>query len=142
MRRIKEVLKVKNYNIVTYVWKNDDLRNKGTIQIFHGMAEHILRYEPFIEKLTDEGYVVVGHDHVAHGESTKKENIGVLKNVDFMDEVLKLCKAVRDRYCALFEKGTSYLFSHNISCVHVSIFMHIHFNQLFLLVVSKDASFC
>ena len=48
------------------------------------MAEHILRYEPFIEKLTEEGYIVIGHDHVAHGASTQKNLIGIIEKKDFI----------------------------------------------------------
>ena len=42
---------------------------KGVIQLVHGMAEHIMRYEPFARYLNERGYVVCGHDHVGHGQS-------------------------------------------------------------------------
>ncbi|MDA9472374.1 alpha/beta fold hydrolase [Enterococcus sp. 5H] len=42
----------------------------GTVQIIHGMAEYIERYKEFAEYLTGLGYVVVGHDHLGHGESS------------------------------------------------------------------------
>ena len=38
-------------------------------QILHGMCEYIERYLPFIEYLTTKGFVVVGHDHLGHGQS-------------------------------------------------------------------------
>ena len=48
---------------------------KGIVQISHGMAEHILRYEHIAEYLSKNGYVVIGDDHRAHG-LTDKERLG------------------------------------------------------------------
>ncbi len=42
---------------------------KAVLQIVHGMVEYIERYEPFARYLTGQGFVVVGHDHIGHGES-------------------------------------------------------------------------
>lgn len=39
------------------------------IQIVHGMAEYIERYEEFARFMTDRGFVVVGEDHLGHGKS-------------------------------------------------------------------------
>ena len=42
---------------------------RAVLQIVHGVSEHILRYEPFVEFLTHNGFAVVGHDHLGHGTS-------------------------------------------------------------------------
>ena len=42
---------------------------RAVIQLVHGMAEHMLRYEPFAAYLNERGFVVCGHDHFGHGES-------------------------------------------------------------------------
>src|SRR5699024_11007145 len=47
---------------------------KAVIQIAHGMAEHILRYEQFAEYLTKQGYIVYGHDHRGHGGSVMAQD--------------------------------------------------------------------
>lgn len=39
------------------------------IQIVHGMAEYVERYEEFARFMTDRGFVVVGEDHLGHGKS-------------------------------------------------------------------------
>ena len=41
------------------------------IQIIHGLCEYIERYLPFIEYLETKGFIVVGHDHLGHGQSIK-----------------------------------------------------------------------
>lgn len=47
---------------------------KGVVQIVHGMAEHIGRYERFAEALCNAGYIVVGNDHRGHGKTAKNQN--------------------------------------------------------------------
>ena len=50
-------------------------QKKGIVQISHGMAEHIMRYEHIARYLCDHGYVVIGDDHRAHG-LTDKNTLG------------------------------------------------------------------
>ena len=42
---------------------------KAVVQLVHGMAEYILRYDRFARFLNDRGFVVCGHDHLGHGDS-------------------------------------------------------------------------
>lgn len=50
---------------------------KAVIQIVHGMAEHIDRYDEFARYLVERGFVVCAEDHVGHGGSaTDPENYG------------------------------------------------------------------
>src|SRR5699024_12848886 len=53
---------------------------KAVIQIAHGMAEHILRYEQFAEYLTTQGYIVYGHDHRGHGDHRSEEHTSELQS--------------------------------------------------------------
>lgn len=41
---------------------------RGVVQIVHGMAEHISRYDAAAQALNAAGYAVVGHSHLGHGE--------------------------------------------------------------------------
>ena len=47
---------------------------RAVLQIAHGVSEYILRYEPFAEYLTAQGFAVVGHDHLGHGGSTTPDS--------------------------------------------------------------------
>ena len=42
-------------------------RPRGMVQIVHGVAEHIGRYDPAARFLAARGYVVCGEDHLGHG---------------------------------------------------------------------------
>lgn len=48
---------------------------RAVLQIIHGMTEFIERYEPFARYLAEHDILVVGHDHIGHGQSvlTKKD---------------------------------------------------------------------
>lgn len=46
---------------------------KALIQLVHGMAENIARYNDFALYLNRLGFVVVGHDHLGHGLSVHKQ---------------------------------------------------------------------
>jgi alpha-beta hydrolase superfamily lysophospholipase len=51
----------------------------AVLQIVHGMVEYIERYDPFAQFLASQGFVVVGHDHIGHGESvTGAEELGIM----------------------------------------------------------------
>lgn len=42
---------------------------KAVMQIVHGIAEHVERYDHFAEYLTRKGFLVVAEDHMGHGKS-------------------------------------------------------------------------
>lgn len=46
----------------------------GILQICHGMVEHIDRYHAFAEYLSQQGYYVVGNDHLGHGLSVLSQD--------------------------------------------------------------------
>ena len=51
----------------------------AVLQIVHGMVEYIERYRSFAEFLNSKGFVVVGHDHIGHGESVSSpEEWGIM----------------------------------------------------------------
>ncbi len=57
-----------NLHVVVW-WPEQDAR--GIVQLVHGMAEYIMRYDRFARFLCERGYAVVGHDHVGHGKSVE-----------------------------------------------------------------------
>ncbi len=42
---------------------------RGVVQLVHGVAEHIDRYDAFAAFLAEHGYAVAGDDHLGHGQS-------------------------------------------------------------------------
>lgn len=53
-----------------YIWRDESCAEpRGVIQVAHGMAEHIMRYDDFARFLAGKGFIVGGYDHLAHGDS-------------------------------------------------------------------------
>lgn len=50
-------------------WSPADREPVAVLQIAHGVAEHIARYDDFARFLNEQGVIVVGHDHLGHGLS-------------------------------------------------------------------------
>ena len=50
-------------------WAPADREPIAVLQIAHGVAEHILRYDGFARYLNEQGILVAGHDHLGHGKS-------------------------------------------------------------------------
>ena len=50
-------------------WLPEGRELVGVLQIAHGVAEHIARYDGFARFLNEQGIAVVGHDHLGHGKS-------------------------------------------------------------------------
>ncbi len=72
-------------------WINKDVTEyKGIIQLVHGMQEHIGRYDEFANLLSECGYIVVGHDHLGHGNTVKKEeDFGYFADKDGWDRLVE-----------------------------------------------------
>lgn len=57
-------------------WEPDE-KPVAIVQLIHGMCEFIDRYDDFARFLCDNGFLVVGEDHLGHGESVvSKEYLG------------------------------------------------------------------
>lgn len=104
-----------NTNIVSYRWYNPNMKVRGVVEIFHGMAENILRYDEIANELVNAGFMVIGHDHYAHGRTANSvEEIGQVKNYDFMDAIIKAMKLVRDEYDEYFIGTRRCAFAHSM----------------------------
>lgn len=58
-------------------WEPEDGSVRAVLQICHGVAEHIARYDAFARYLNGLGIAVVGHDHLGHGLSLPEGGIPV-----------------------------------------------------------------
>ena len=50
-------------------WVPEDVTPVAVLQLVHGVAEYIGRYDDFARFLNSHGVIVVGHDHLGHGLS-------------------------------------------------------------------------
>lgn len=55
-------------------WIPETDRPVCVVQLVHGMAEYIERYDEFARFLAEQGIVVVGNDHLGHGDNVSEGN--------------------------------------------------------------------
>ena len=68
---------------------------KASLQIVHGMTEHILRYEDFATFLNSHGFAVYGHDHLGHGGTSEEKGFIAEDHGD--DMLVEDMRRVNDR---------------------------------------------
>lgn len=54
-------------------WIPENGQYHAVLQVTHGMVEFIERYRAFAEYMNEQGFLVVGHDHLGHGASVTSE---------------------------------------------------------------------
>ena len=74
---------------------------KAIVQIAHGIAEHIERYDHFARFLSKNGYIVVLNDHLGHGASLlSEEDMGYFSDERGWINVVEDMRALHDLTCA------------------------------------------
>ncbi len=88
---------------------------KAVVQIAHGIAEHISRYDPFMFFLAENGYVAVGNDHLGHGLSAENEDgLGILDTQNGWTYAVDDMKALRDQVRQEFHDIPYIFFGHSM----------------------------
>jgi len=64
-----------NKKIAGYFYPSEESTINGVVQICHGMAEYIGRYEEFIDYLNKKGWHVCGMDMMGHGGTLEKNRV-------------------------------------------------------------------
>ena len=89
---------------------------RGVVQLIHGMAEHIGRYDDFARFLADAGYLVAGHDHIGHGDTAgAPEHRGVIDAEGGADAMIEDAQMLRLLVSQQVASGTPYfIFGHSM----------------------------
>ena len=86
---------------------------RAVLQIVHGIAEFVERYDAFADYLTGLGYVVVGEDHMGHGQSINGEGIQGYFHGGWFTAIEDTMQLMRDTMAAY--PGVPYvLFGHSM----------------------------
>ena len=76
---------------------------KGLFHVVHGMTEHIERYDFFMRKLAEDGYICFGYDHLGHGKTAKNaDELGFIAHKNGWDHLAKdvsvFAEAMKKKY--------------------------------------------
>src|SRR5690625_4678230 len=119
-----------------YKWeRNSDVR--GVIQIAHGMAEHILRYEPFCKFLTSNGFIVYGNDHRGHGGTIALvDDKGFFAESNGFEKVVHDMKLLSDEIKKEYPHLPLFLFGHSMGSFLTRRYIQLFQNNLAGVILS------
>ena len=87
----------------------------GVVQLAHGIAEYIDRYENFAEFLASNGFAVVGNGHLGHGKSiASDENLGFFSRRDGWNKVVDDMETLRRLTAEKLPDTPYFLFGHSM----------------------------
>lgn len=88
---------------------------KAVLQLAHGVAEHIDRYDSFASFMASQGFAVAGNDHLGHGLSVQNESQrGYFGPVGGWDLVVKDMKKLRDILAEKYPGKPLFLLGHSM----------------------------
>ena len=90
-----------------------DSKPQAVLQIAHGIAEHILRYEALAAYLTDRGFAVAGNDHLGHGLSGPEIRLSFGSEGSW-DRVTEDMETLRRRMKKKFPDTPQFLLGHSM----------------------------
>jgi alpha-beta hydrolase superfamily lysophospholipase len=70
-------------------WLPDDGHIRAVLQLAHGIAEHIGRYDAFARFMANNGFAVVGNSHLGHGQSASETDRGFFADNRGWDTVVE-----------------------------------------------------
>jgi len=111
------------HKIRTLIWQDSELTPIGVVQLAHGMAEHIERYDDFARFLASNGFVVCGNDHLGHGKSINdKSELGFFAekngNIRIVDDMHILTKIMKKK----FPDIPYFLFGHSMGSLCARVY--------------------
>ena len=103
-----------NTKIRAVTWKPSS-ETKAILQISHGMAEHIIRYDEFAKYLSAHGYFVVGSDHLGHGKSVSSpEDYGYFNSKQGNDYLIQDMQLLREKISGNYPTLPYFILGHSM----------------------------
>lgn len=109
------------------IWEPPTSTPRGLVQIVHGMAEYVGRYDDLARRLAAEGYLVFGADHIGHGHSAASpEDFGCLPP-DGKEILIEDVHELRGIVCSRYARQTPYLiYGHSMGSFIVRAYLARH----------------
>lgn len=115
-------------------------RPQAIIQIVHGMAEHIDRYDHFARYLVSQGFAVCAEDHIGHGRSVETtEDLG---HMPIQDGKSILVGDVHTLYCmthSAFPNVPYLLYGHSMGSLIARVYIATYGEELTACVLAGTA---
>lgn len=101
------------HTVYAQEWSPVDLPAKAVVQIIHGMAGYVDRYDAFARYLAENGYIVVGEDHLGHGK-TANGDFGYLADEEGADKLTRDIHALQTTTQAQYPALPYFVLGHSL----------------------------
>ena len=113
---------------------------QGIVQICHGMAEHIKRYDDFMQYLCDNNFVVVGYDQRGHGMTAGSvENCGYMDDYDNIEVLVHDVHKVNQYIKELYPNLPIFLLGHSMGSFVSQRYVELYDNEIDGLILSGSS---
>lgn len=118
-------------------WMDDNVIPKAIIQLAHGMAEHINRYEGFAQHLLANGIVVYGNDHRGHGKTGENSGIfGFFADENGFDRAVEDLKEINNYIQEHHPSVPIFLLGHSMGSFLVRRYIQRYHNDVKGVIIS------
>ena len=112
------------HQICASLWLPDAGEPKAVVQIVHGVAEYVDRYDALARFLTEHGYAVCGDDHLGHGRTAKADSrFGWFADHDGWTLIVADEHALRQRMGERFPNVPYFLLGHSMGSFMTRTFL-------------------
>lgn len=103
---------------------------KAVLQLIHGMEEYIDRYDELACLLADDGWAVIGHDHLGHGQSGRWERGFFTDRKDGADVVIADIRAVFEEAERRWPGVPHFMMGHSMGSFFLRRYLVLHHDDV------------
>ena len=96
-------------------WAPEHGAPRAILQLVHGIAEHIGRYDRFARFMSDHGYLVCAEDHLGHGNTPENaEDLGYTADKDGWGKMTDNVRALHERIAPQYPGIPYFILGHSM----------------------------
>lgn len=96
-------------------WAPEHGAPRAVLQLVHGIAEHIGRYDHFARFMSDHGYLVCAEDHLGHGNTPENaEDLGYTADKDGWVKMTDNVRALHERIAPQYPGIPYFILGHSM----------------------------
>ncbi|AXI09945.1 alpha/beta fold hydrolase [Oceanobacillus sp. 143] len=123
-------------------WGSEIEHPKAIIQLSHGMAEHINRYEDFARFLVEKEIIVYGNDHRGHGKTGEKQGLlGYFSDNDGFFKAVRDLQAISMKIKQVYPDVPIFLFGHSMGSFLVRNYIQTYSRHIDAVILSGTGYF-
>ena len=128
--------------ICYYKWEAQGTKDRGIIQIAHGIGEHAGRYDHIAHRLQKEGFTIYANDHRAHGKTAEiKRLYGYYDGEDYFEDVVADMHSLTELMQSEHPHSKFILFGHSMGSLLSRKYVLRYGKEIDALILSGTADF-